>query len=275
LYKKIIIITTLILSLVAFVGYMLNKHMKTITDYSNNGISKTIWVSDLDSVKAIPNYSKKEGFELVWKSDYEKYKQGYCLQENKIFSDEELFRRGIIQYIDKWIIVRKKILIYRWGSSRHSKKTPVGYYALSGIDSTNWYEKFTANYDRTKKSGLRDMLFDTFDAKPANINELLTTDMSDMTAGFKKPVAQSYGDDYWHIFLDKSFLLIKEDDRLYFHAFSATSLISGREIYIGDKLGYEDILKNREAITRTPYEIDYCGNVNYYIEKEYLESTDS
>jgi len=237
-------------------------------------ISITIFLSYI--IKTIPNFEKKSGYDIVWKSEYDKYHQGYCLQENKIFSDEELFRRGIIQYLEKDIIVDKKIWIYRYktlGLGDDKEWKPVGYYVLSELDSNDWYEKFKANYDRTKKSGLRDMLFNTFNAKPSSIddiNELLTIDMSDMTAGFKKPVVLSYGNGTYSLYLG-DFLLNKDDDGLCFYNYRETYLIPEREIRKFNKRIYKEILKTRDfGCTHT--NIDRCGNVSYDVEEVYLNS---
>ena len=51
-------------------------------------------------IRIIPDYSTSRGFAVVSTSDYNKYKQGYCLKENRILPKEELYKRAIGQYLD-------------------------------------------------------------------------------------------------------------------------------------------------------------------------------
>ncbi|WP_298784175.1 hypothetical protein [uncultured Campylobacter sp.] len=39
-------------------------------------------------IRIIPDYSISRGFVIVSLSDYDKYKQGYCLKENRILPKE-------------------------------------------------------------------------------------------------------------------------------------------------------------------------------------------
>ncbi|MCI6641288.1 MAG: hypothetical protein PUK41_07750 [Campylobacter hominis] len=50
-------------------------------------------------LRIIPNYSNKYGFEIVTLNDYKKYKQGYCLKENRILSKDEIYRRAVKSYL--------------------------------------------------------------------------------------------------------------------------------------------------------------------------------
>ncbi len=273
--KKTIIITTVVLSVIVFVGYMVNKHRVTITDYSNGGISKTIFVFDLSTIKKIPNYEKEEEFELVFKSDYDKYHQGYCLKENKILSDEEIFRRGIKDYLEKRMELYEKESIYIFNCcSGERKREPVKYYLLSGVNATNWYEKFTANYDITKKSGLKEMFFKTFKAKPIDdIAKYLTIDMNTMTAGFKEPIVLSRGDNY-HFMAGKSFLLFKKGD-VYSFNYNEVFLISKQAIRKSEKEYYDEFQKEMGGsgpLKKFYYKVDYCGNVDYNVEKKFSMS---
>ena len=261
--------------LLGIIGYTINKHIVTITDYTSNATPKTIFVYDLSTVKKIPNYEKDEGYELVLESDYEKYHQGYCLKENRILSDEEIFRRGIKQYLEKKIELDKKLSLYY---IHPSKREPIRYYQLSGINITNWYEKFTKNYDKTKKSGLKEMLFKTFKAKPIdNVMKYVTIDMKSMSASFKKPIART---DYWgdySMFLGKSFLLFQRGDE-YGVNYGYIYLISGRSIDKSDKT-YHDKMQNktgsRDVSGRFPRKIDHCGNIDYSIKEKFSTANEA
>ncbi|RKV99070.1 MAG: hypothetical protein D8H92_01130, partial [Campylobacter sp.] len=46
-------------------------------------------------IRIVPDYSTSRGFAIVSLSDYDKYKQGYCLKEDRILPKEELYRRAI------------------------------------------------------------------------------------------------------------------------------------------------------------------------------------
>ena len=54
-------------------------------------------------IRIIPDYSTSRGFAIVTTSDYDKYKQGYCLKEDRILPKEELYKRAIGQYLDKFM----------------------------------------------------------------------------------------------------------------------------------------------------------------------------
>ncbi|WP_304345712.1 hypothetical protein [Campylobacter showae] len=46
-------------------------------------------------IRIIPDYSTSRGFVVVSLPDYNKYKQGYCLKEDRILPREELYKRAI------------------------------------------------------------------------------------------------------------------------------------------------------------------------------------
>ena len=54
-------------------------------------------------IRIIPDYSTSRGFAVVSLPDYNKYEQGYCLKENRILPKEELYKRAIGQYLDKFM----------------------------------------------------------------------------------------------------------------------------------------------------------------------------
>ena len=63
-------------------------------------------------IRIIPDYSTSRGFAVVSLSDYDKYKQGYCLKEDRILPKEELYKRAIKEHLNKkmeiWKGVRTK-----------------------------------------------------------------------------------------------------------------------------------------------------------------------
>lgn len=63
-------------------------------------------------IRIVPDYSISRGFALVTIFGYNKYKQGYCLAENRILDKEELYKRAIKEHLNKkmeiWKGVRTK-----------------------------------------------------------------------------------------------------------------------------------------------------------------------
>lgn len=49
-------------------------------------------------VRIVPDFSTSRGFAVVSLSDYDKYKQGYCLKEDRILPREELYKRAVRSY---------------------------------------------------------------------------------------------------------------------------------------------------------------------------------
>ena len=61
-------------------------------------------------IRIIPDYSTPRGFVIVSLSDYSKYKQGYCLKENRILPKEELYKKVGGAYLDNKIIPNDRCL---------------------------------------------------------------------------------------------------------------------------------------------------------------------
>ena len=63
-------------------------------------------------IRIVPDYSTSRGFAVVSLSDYDKYKQGYCLKEDRILPKEELYKRAILDFLEKG-----KIILYTMRSN--------------------------------------------------------------------------------------------------------------------------------------------------------------
>jgi hypothetical protein len=242
------------------------------------------------NIKTVPNYAIKRGYEIVWRDDYEKYNQGYCLAENRILEDEEIYKKGILQYLKNDIVVLKKVADFRranfsggyvvkkseifeqrFGSDLDNKS--INYYLLSGFDSKNWYNKIISNDNINKGGGFKDMFFGDFNASNTSVEKFLTINIDDMTAGFTKPIILYTKDVAWHLFLDKAFLLNNEQG----HSFSLMPIYinvnkNNKSSIEEDKNMYYHSIKNRIGIGNI--EIDNCGNVNDDIEKSYESAKD-
>lgn len=59
----------------------------------------TITIFCILFIRIVPDYSNKFGFEIVSIDDYKKQKEGYCLKEDRIFSEDEIYRRAVKSYL--------------------------------------------------------------------------------------------------------------------------------------------------------------------------------
>ena len=64
-------------------------------------------------IRIVPDFSTSRGFAIVSLSDYDKYKQGYCLKEDRILPKEELYKRAIGQFLDYKLKLERMINDYR------------------------------------------------------------------------------------------------------------------------------------------------------------------
>ena len=103
-------------------------------------------------IRIIPDYSTSRGFAIVSLPDYNKYKQGYCLKEDRILPKEELYKRAIGQFLDYELKLDQMIDDYRtynYGSSWHSAYE-IAYYELENINLSNWFEVLQKYYKEGK-----------------------------------------------------------------------------------------------------------------------------
>lgn len=103
-------------------------------------------------IRIIPDYSTSRGFAVVSLSNYNKYKQGYCLKEDRILPKEELYKRAIGQFLDYELKLDQMIDDYRtynYGSSWRSAYE-IAYYELENINLSNWFEVLQKYYKEGK-----------------------------------------------------------------------------------------------------------------------------
>ena len=115
-------------------------------------------------IRIVPDYSTSRGFAVVSLSDYDKYKQGYCLKEDRILPKEELYKRAVRSYfinLYEYLRVERTYNIFEdkyvyddycmksdkrcrfWASDRR-----IGIYELSGfIDRNKTWEQNLKNLD--------------------------------------------------------------------------------------------------------------------------------
>ncbi|MCZ6158870.1 hypothetical protein [Campylobacter ureolyticus] len=63
-----------------------------------------ILISCILFIRIVPDYSSKFGYKIVSLNDYKKYKQGYCLKEDRVLGKEEIFKRAVKNY---FLVIKK------------------------------------------------------------------------------------------------------------------------------------------------------------------------
>lgn len=222
------------------------------------------------NIKAVPNYATKRGSELVWKSDYEKYQQGYCLAENTILPKEEIYKRGIAQYLRKSLTVDRMIRasLKKMGITHYEysdKNVPIEYYTLdeNEITLSNWYEVIDTKYNANNhKTGYRELFMNDLHATPTDPTRYITIDMKSLTAGFTRPIFLYREKGYIFMF-NQSFILNPDGHSftinwVYLHEDSTNTTL------LGQKKSYEYAIE-RQRNNIYDYKLDNCGNINYDI----------
>ena len=226
-------------------------------------------------IRIIPDYSTPRGFAVVSLTDYNKYKQGYCLKENRILPKEELYKRAIWQFLDDKLKLERMINDYRtyaYGSSRRSAYE-IAYYELENINLSNWFEVLQKYYQDGKTT--EEILIKELKAKKTDPKKYLKISSDGAGFGFDRPIVLIDGDDKTvvaDLLLDK-FVLINKNYLRYNHR---EYLYDRAEIDVITKKHYEDRSKVILFDTKKEgMEFDNCGNLNYPLEKYYLRSREA
>ena len=103
-------------------------------------------------IRIIPDYSTSRGFAVVSLPDYNKYKQGYCLKEDRILPKEELYKKVGGAYLDNNVKLYQMIDAYRLKTfgSLWSSKYEVAYYELENINLSNCFDVLEKYYQEGK-----------------------------------------------------------------------------------------------------------------------------
>ena len=213
-------------------------------------------------IRIIPDYSTSRGFAIVSLSDYNKYKQGYCLKEDRILPKEELYKRAIGQYLDYDLKLDQMIDNYRaytYGSSWRSAYE-IAYYELEGINLSNWFEIIKGYYNGNKT--IENIFMDILKAKKTDPKKYLKINLNDMSAGFDRPIM--FFDQEFFLKLDMDFIL--SDGRF------------ANNYFLGYFLDEEDVRKYYEY--KNPaylhnVKFDNCGNIDYDLEKRYINTREA
>ena len=232
-------------------------------------------------IRIVPDYSTSRGFAVVSLPDYNKYKQGYCLKENRILPKEERFRRGILDTLERYVLFEAAMAdrcyyMYgmeqcNYGNSKFAVK--VGFYETDKFNNDDWLEVLSKEYDIEKRKNqaawpYRNIFVEKFQMKPINIAERLKINLTEGFAGFEMPVIEYAGLNKYLLYLDKSFILY---DDFKFRAI----LVRIPEGYTPKDLLDRKQYYEREIQTRSSseddFKIDTCGNSDFKIYKNNAE----
>lgn len=234
-------------------------------------------------IRIIPDYSTSRGFAVVSLPDYNKYKQGYCLKEDRILSKEERFKRGILDTLDRSVLFYAAITdrcyyVYdneacNYGNGEFAVK--VGFYETDKFNNDDWLEVLSKEYEIEKRKNqdawllYRNIFVEKFQMKPVNIAEKLKINLDGRSAGFEEPIVEYGGLREYILYFDKSFILY---DNFEFRYATIT-------IYEGDtikdlsegKQYYDNTIENESREKNYYLKIDTCGNSDFKIYKNNIE----
>ena len=223
-------------------------------------------------IRIIPDYSTSRGFVIVSLSDYDKYKQGYCLKEDRILPKEELYERVAGAYLDNNVKLYQMIDAYRLKTfgSLWSSRYEVAYYELENINLSNCFEVLEKYYQEGKTT--EEILMKELKAKKTDPKKYLKINLKDTSVGFDRPIVMVNGDDKdvtGTLFLDK-FAIFNGNYMQFNHS---EYIYDTRENFIIVKKYYKE-RKNAVVGIGKGFKFDNCGNINYPLEKYYLGGRD-
>ena len=223
-------------------------------------------------IRIIPDYSTSRGFAVVSLSDYNKYKQGYCLKENRILPKEELYKKVGGAYLDNNVKLYQMIDAYRLKTfgSLWSSRYEVAYYELENINLSNCFEILEKYYQEGKTT--EEILMKELKAKKTDPKKYLKINLKDTSVGFDRPIVRVDGDDKaiaGTLFLDK-FAIFNSNYMQFNHS---EYIYDTRENFIIVKKYYKE-RKNAVVGIGKGFKFDNCGNINYPLEEYYLGGRD-
>ena len=233
-------------------------------------------------IRIVPDYSTSRGFAVVSLPDYNKYKQGYCLKEDRILSKEERFKRGILDTLDRSVLFYAAITdrcyyVYdneacNYGNGEFAVK--VGFYETDKFNNDDWLEVLSKEYEIEKRKNqgawpYRSIFVDKFRMKPVNIAERLKINLSGRSAGFEEPIVEYGGLREYILYFDKSFILYDNFEFRYatitiYEVDTIKDLSEGKQYY-------DNTIENESREKNYYLKIDTCGNSDFKIYKNNVE----
>ena len=223
-------------------------------------------------IRIVPDFSTSRGFAVVSLSDYDKYKQGYCLKEDRILPKEELYKKVGGAYLDNNVKLYQMIDAYRLKTygSLWSSKYEIAYYELENINLSNCFEVLEKYYQEGKTT--EQILIKELKAKKTDPKKYLKTNLKDTSVGFDRPIVMVNGGDKavtGTLFLDK-FAIFNGNYMQFNHS---EYIYDTRENFIIVKKYYKE-RKNAVVGIGKGFKFDNCGNINYPLEEYYLGGRD-
>ena len=230
-------------------------------------------------IRVVPDYSNKYGFEIVSINDYKKYKQGYCLKEDRILSKDELFKRAILNYLKSDLVIKKKSeQVYcqklSWvtpGACKDSNIEKIGYYSMDGYSNDNIFEKFSKYYNNNNYSKPYDdkkyFFLNILNAKPYQIPDNdIAIDLKSNTAGFKTPKLFYIGNFDYRLHLNESFVFFNDGSFGSKYIYLSNTMLNNN-LYSKFKKEIEDFnfYKGNKNTKGHLWLIDNCGKSNIEI----------
>jgi len=224
-------------------------------------------------IRIIPDYSTSRGFVIVSTFDYNKYNQGYCLKEDRILPKEELYKRAILDFLEKG-----KIILYTMRSNDCKKfkgikecrdiyNKMLNYYAAYGYGNKITYDKvLEINRDRNisfNKS--RYIYFELLNLKPIVLKpEFISINLDKNSAGFTTPIIQLVGEHEYYLYNGDGIILNR--NKL---AFTYIYLFDNEKFMeqINKELSWYDNHKSDLKQNISYLEFDNCGTTKTNIDK--------
>ena len=225
-------------------------------------------------IRIIPDYSTSRGFAVVSLPDYNKYKQGYCLKENRILPKEELYKKVGGAYLDNNVKLYQMIDAYRLKTfgSLWSSKYEVAYYELENINLSNCFEILEKYYQEGKTT--EEILMKELKAKKTDPKKYLKISPDGVSLGLDRPIIRIGGGDKdatGTLFLDK--FAIFNGNYMQFNHSEYLCDTRERGNFIIVKKYYKE-RKNAVVGIGKGFKFDNCGNINYPLEEYYLGGRD-
>ena len=223
-------------------------------------------------IRIVPDYSTSRGFALVTIFGYNKYKQGYCLKEDRILPKEELYKKVGGAYLDNNVKLYQMIDAYRLKTygSLWSSKYEVAYYELENINLSNCFEVLEKYYQEGKTT--EQILMKELKAKKTDPKKYLKINLKDTSVGFDRPIVMVDGDDKaiaGTLLLDK-FAIFNGNYMQFNHSEYIYDLVTNFDI----TREYYKKRKNAVVGIGKGFKFDNCGNINYPLEEYYLGGRD-
>ena len=233
-------------------------------------------------IRIIQDYSTSRGFAIVSLPDYDKYKQGYCLKEDRILPKEERFKRGILDLLNRRILFQavvadKCYYVYHFDNCNYSNgefAVKVGFYETDKFNNDDWLEVLSKEYEIEKRKNqgawpYRSIFVDKFRMKPVNIAERLKINLSGRSAGFEEPIVEYGGLREYILYFDKSFILYDNFEFRYatitiYEVDTIKDLSEGKQYY-------DNTIENESREKNYYLKIDTCGNSDFKIYKNNVE----